>query len=116
MPGTNLTREEAATRAGLVRVESYDVTLDLTVSEETFATTSTITFSATTPGAETFVDFIGESVDSVTLNGTTLSPGELYADSRLRVPGLAEHNVLTIEATGRYMHTGEGLHLSLIHI
>lgn len=110
MPGTNLTREEAATRAGLVRVESYDVTLDLTVSEETFATTSTITFSATTPGAETFVDFIGESVDSVTLNGTTLSPGELYADSRLRVPGLAEHNVLTIEATGRYMHTGEGLH------
>lgn len=56
------------------------------MSEETFATTSTITFSATTPGAETFVDFIGESVDSVTLNGTTLSPASLYADSACGCP------------------------------
>ena len=30
MPGTNLTREEAQTRAGLVSVDSYSVELDLT--------------------------------------------------------------------------------------
>ena len=72
MPGTNLTREEAATRADLVRVDRYDVTLDLTTSEQTFATTSTITFTCTTPGAETFVDFIGDSVERITLNGTCL--------------------------------------------
>ena len=110
MPGTNLTREEAATRADLVRVDRYDVTLDLTTSEETFATTSTITFSCTTPGAETFVDFIGDSVESITLNGVEIDPAQAYVDSRVRVTGLAADNVLTIVATGRYMHTGEGLH------
>ena len=105
MPGTNLTREEAATRADLVRVDRYDVTLDLTTSEQTFATTSTITFTCTTPGAETFVDFIGDSVERITLNGTELDPAEHFADSRVRITGLAAENVLTIAATGRYMHT-----------
>ena len=36
MPGTNLTREEAQTRAGLLSVESYTVDLDLTVSDKVF--------------------------------------------------------------------------------
>ena len=39
MPGTNLTRAEAADRAALIDVSTYDVTLDLTTSETTFATT-----------------------------------------------------------------------------
>ena len=30
MPGTNLTRDEAASRAALLHVNSYDVVLDLT--------------------------------------------------------------------------------------
>ena len=68
MPGKNLTRVEAEERAALVSVEAYAVELDLTTSETTFATTSTITFSAT-EGASTFVDFLGASVEKVTLNG-----------------------------------------------
>ena len=39
MPGTNLTRDEAATRSSLIAVDSYDVTLDLTTGDETFAST-----------------------------------------------------------------------------
>ncbi|KGN39179.1 aminopeptidase N [Knoellia subterranea] len=107
MPGKNLTRVEAEERASLVQVEAYSVELDLTTSEKTFATTSTITFTAT-EGASTFVDFIGESVEKVTLNGETLETA--YADSRIAISGLAARNELRIEATGTYMNTGEGLH------
>ena len=54
MPGQNLTREEAATRADLVAVHSYDVVLDLATGPTTFATRSTVRFSAS-EGAQTFV-------------------------------------------------------------
>ena len=60
MPGKNLTRVEAEERAALVSVQAYAVELDLTTSDRTFATTSTLTFTATA-GGSTFVDFIGAS-------------------------------------------------------
>ena len=109
MPGKNLTREEAADRAAIISVDSHAITLDLTTSESTFATTSTITFSAK-GGESTFVDFIGESVEEVLLNGTALDPAEVFVDHRIQLDGLAEDNTVTIRATGRYMNTGEGLH------
>src|SRR5579875_3668280 len=40
VPGTNLTREEAAERARLVSVSTYQVELDLTTGAETFESTS----------------------------------------------------------------------------
>ena len=110
MPGTNLTREEAATRAGLVELDSYLVELDLTSGEQTFATTSTIRFRCHTPGASTFVDFVGDSVDAVTLNGVALDPAEVFADSRVTLSGLADENLLVVSGTGRYTNSGEGLH------
>ncbi|MGL5931047.1 MAG: aminopeptidase N [Dermatophilaceae bacterium] len=110
MPGTNLTREEAATRAALVDVVSHDIDLDVTTGSETFSTRSTIRFTCSEPGAETFVDFVGASVEQVTVNGTPLDPVEHWADSRVRLPGLAAENVVTVAATGRYTNTGEGLH------
>ena len=45
MPGTNLTREEAQTRAGLLAVESYTVDLDLTVSDKVFESTTVLRFT-----------------------------------------------------------------------
>ena len=36
MPGTNLTREEAAARAALVTLDRQDVYLDVTTGSETF--------------------------------------------------------------------------------
>jgi aminopeptidase N len=110
VPGTNLTREEAATRAALVTVDRHDVELDVASGPETFATRSTIHFGCTQPGSETFLDFVGGTVQGVTLNGTELDPAEVYADSRVRLPGLAADNVVVVAATGRYTNTGEGLH------
>ncbi len=110
MPGTNLTREEAAARSALVSVDTHDVVLDVTASEATFPTRSTIRFSCTQPGAETFLDFVGASVESITVNGTSLDPATHFADSRIRLTGLAEQNEVVVEATGRFTNTGEGLH------
>ncbi|PKW28022.1 aminopeptidase N [Phycicoccus duodecadis] len=110
MPGTNLTRVEAAARAALVAVDTHDVELDVTTGAETFATASTIRFTCSEPGAETFLDFIGASVEEIVLNGTSLDPAEHFADSRVRLPGLAADNTVTVRATGRYTNFGEGLH------
>ncbi|MBK9475437.1 MAG: aminopeptidase N [Tetrasphaera sp.] len=110
MPGTNLTHDEARTRAALVSVESYRIDLDLTASETTFPTTTTVTFGCREPGAETFIDFVGVSVEEITLNGRSLDPSVHYADSRIALPDLAENNLLIVTATGGYTNTGEGLH------
>ncbi|ANS78518.1 Membrane alanine aminopeptidase N [Serinicoccus hydrothermalis] len=110
MPGTNLTRDEAAARSALIQTESYDVALDLTRGAETFGTRTIVRFTCASPGEDTWIDFVGASVERVELNGTELDPATAWVDSRIALPGLAESNELTVEATGTYMNTGEGLH------
>jgi aminopeptidase N len=109
VPGTNLTREEAAERARLVSVSSYEVELDLTTGPETFASTSVVRFSAQ-PGSATFADLVAPSVEEIVLNGRTLDPATVFADSRIALDELAAENELTVRATCAYSHTGEGLH------
>ena len=109
MPGTNLTRVEAEARAAIVSTETYTVELDLTTSEETFRSTSTVVFAAT-PGESTFIDLIAPSVLSITLNGEALDPETHFADSRIELPNLQAANTLTVVADCAYMNTGEGLH------
>ena len=110
MPGKNLTRDEAIARAAIVSVDHYDVALDLTTSEKTFRTTTTVTFSSPEPGTSTFIDLIAPSVESITLNGEQLDPAEHFDGVRVQLPNLAERNELTIDATAAFMNTGEGLH------
>jgi aminopeptidase N len=110
MPGTNLTREEAQTRAGLLEVDSYTIELDLTTSEKTFASTTTIAFRCTQPGASTFADLVGATVHEITLNGAPLDPAQVYGDSRIQLDDLREDNVLVVRADCGYSHSGEGLH------
>ena len=113
MPGTNLTREEAATRAALLSVTSYTVDLDLTGAPDkgrsTFGSTTTIEFTCTEPGAESWADLVGATVHEIELNGERLDP-ESYADSRIPLPGLRADNVLTVRAECPYSRSGEGLH------
>ncbi|USQ75458.1 aminopeptidase N [Ornithinimicrobium cryptoxanthini] len=109
MPGKNLTRDEAAARSAIVSTDSYAVSLDLTTGPDTFGTVTTVQFRAT-EGAESFIDLCAPSVSSIVLNGESLDPVEHYADSRIRLPRLAARNTLTVEATGAYMNTGEGMH------
>ncbi|SDP16184.1 aminopeptidase N [Pedococcus dokdonensis] len=110
MPGKNLTRDEATTRAAVVTVDHYDVSLDLTTSDTTFRSTTTVSFTSREPGAETFIDLIAPSVQAITLNGEPLDPATHFDGVRITVPATAEHNTLTVDATAAYMNTGEGLH------
>ncbi len=110
MPGQNLTRAEAVERAGAVTaVESYAITLDLTTGPQTFASATTIRFTAT-PGADTFLDLVAPAVRAVTLNGVALDPAQVFADSRIALAGLAAQNEVTVVADCGYTNTGEGLH------
>ncbi|MFM2024894.1 MAG: hypothetical protein RLZZ56_907 [Actinomycetota bacterium] len=108
MPGENLTRIEAAERAGLLGVESYRIELDLTTSETTFRSKTTVRFSAK-DGASTFIDAITSEVHSITLNGESLAVS-LSDGVRISLPNLASSNELVVDADMFYMNTGEGLH------
>ena len=69
---SNLTRDEAAERARLLRVESYQVELDLTGGEATFGSVTTVRFSCQRPGAASFIDLTAPEVSEAILNGRTL--------------------------------------------
>jgi aminopeptidase N len=110
MPGTNLTRDEAATRAALLDVTSYSIDLDLTTGERTFGSTTTIRFTCSEPGAQTFADLVDATIHEITLNGESVDPATAYADSRITLTGLAAENELVVRADCTYSRTGEGLH------
>ncbi len=110
MPGTNLTRDEAASRAALVDVASYAVELDLTTGAEVFGSTTTIVFTCTDPGAGTFADLVGADVEEIRLNGAVLDPAAVYSASRIALSDLAAQNTLVVRARCTYSRSGEGLH------
>ncbi|MDT0184594.1 aminopeptidase N [Microbacterium sp. ARD31] len=110
MPGTNLTRDEAATRAALLDVTSYSIDLDLTTGDTTFASVTTLEFTCRQPGSSTFADLVAPTVREITLNGRTLDPATAYADSRIALDDLEATNTLVVTADCAYSNTGEGLH------
>ncbi|MFF9863860.1 aminopeptidase N [Streptomyces sp. NPDC013953] len=117
MPGENLSRDEARERAELLTVDGYEVALDLrsavgeSASERrTFRSVTTIRFRCLTPGAATFADLVAPSVTAVTLNGRELDPAVVFDGARIALDGLAEENVLVVDAQCAYSRTGEGMH------
>src|SRR6476469_8136155 len=114
MPGTNLTRDEAATRASLLDVTSYTVDLDLMSATQpdqgTFGSVTTLEFTCREPGSSTFADLVAPSVREITLNGRSLDPATAYADHRITLDDLEATNTLVVTADCAYSNTGEGLH------
>ncbi|MFF3739004.1 aminopeptidase N [Streptomyces sp. NPDC002566] len=113
MPGTNLTREEAQQRAKLLTVDSYEIDLDLSGAQEggTYRSATTVRFDVSEGGAESFIDLVAPTVHEVTLNGESLDPAQVFADSRIALPSLLEgRNILRVVADCAYTNTGEGLH------
>ncbi|MEU3426687.1 aminopeptidase N [Streptomyces gardneri] len=117
MPGENLSRDEAHERAALLSVDGYEVVLDLrsavgdsAEAVRTFRSETTIRFRRTGEGTSTFVDLIAPSVNAVTLNGRSLDPAVVFDGSRIAVDGLADENVLVVDAQCAYSRTGEGMH------
>ncbi len=115
MPGSNLTRTDAAQRAALLHIDSYEVTLDLTdgaggAGEGTFASRTLARFSCRQPGAQTFIDLVAQRINSATLNGNPVDLSDYVPSKGLVLRNLAEQNELIIDADCTYMNTGEGLH------
>ena len=111
----NLTRVDARSRAELLSVAGYEVELDLTdgggkPGERTFRSRTTILFTASRPGAGTFVDVIADRFHEVTLNGRALDTSAYRPEDGLALPDLAADNVLVVDADLLYTNTGEGLH------
>jgi aminopeptidase N len=110
----NLTRDQAVERAALITVDSYRIDLDLTdgdggPGERTFRSTTTVKFDALA-GADTVLDIAADSVRSATLNGRNLDVSDYDESTGIALTGLAEHNLVVVDADCRYSNTGEGLH------
>ena len=115
MPIAEITRAETSERARLLRVHSYDVTLDLTRGDKVFGSVSVIRFGCLEPGATTYVDLIADSVHEITLNGVPVDvawgvPDAAEPGGRIALPPLAAENVLRVAADCRYSGDGTGLH------
>ena len=112
MPGTNLTRDEARTRAALLDVESYTVDLDLDPpgADHLRLHDRDPVHAAASPGASTFADLVGATVHEVTLNGRPLDPAECTPTTGSGSTTSQADNELRVVADCAYSHTGEGLH------
>jgi len=113
MAVAEITRSDTTARAGLLHVNSYAVTLDLTRGSEVFGSKSVITFDCNDPGAASYVDLVAETVHEITLNGRSLSAERAWSEGRIKLPDLAAQNELTVVADCRYSHDGTGLHRAI---
>ena len=114
----NLSRDEAAARSALITVQRYEVDVDLsaaaTEGARTYPVRTRIDFSlrkgVKAGEAETFLDYLGDTVVSVMLNGEPLDPGRYVGSARILLPGLKAQNVVEIASRSVYSRSGEGLH------
>lgn len=110
----NLTRDQAAERAALITVDSYQISLDLTdgkgaPGDRTFRSTTTVVFDAL-PGADTYIDLAAATVRGATLNGRELDVSGYDESTGIPLRALEKRNTLVVDADCRYSNTGEGLH------
>jgi aminopeptidase N len=116
VPGVrNLTQVEAAERARLLDVISYDISLDLSTAGQaagspTFRSITEVRFRCAEPGATTFIEAAADSLRSATLNGVALDLSDWSAEKGLTLPDLAEENVLVVDGDFSYSNSGQGLH------
>ena len=109
----NLTRDEAAERARLVKTHDYSVHLDFSGAQDpeqaSYPVLTTVSFDAT-PGESTFLDYLGDSVESVLLNGEQVDAAAIVDGARINVGPLQASNTVTIASHSLYSHSGEGVH------
>jgi aminopeptidase N len=113
----NLTRDQAVERAALITVDSYQISLDITdgsgssgaSGNRTFRSITTVVFDALA-GADTVIDIAADNIRSATLNGRDLDFSAYDESTGIPLRGLADRNVVVVDADCRYSNTGEGLH------
>ena len=103
MSHENLQRREAAERSVLISTTSYDISLDVRQAADPavagYTSRSVINFTASEPGAGTFLDFIGSDVHSVFLNGKGLPVADVVDGARIRLDNLQAENQVTVTGT-----------------
>ncbi|HYP45234.1 MAG TPA: aminopeptidase N [Propionibacteriaceae bacterium] len=104
----SLQRSEAVQRAENVSDAQVLVELDLTGTDEQFASTTTLTFSSAAGGI-TFLDFQGDECRSATVNGRKL-PASAWRAGRISLPDLQPMNTVVVDGLMRYSNDGEGMH------
>ena len=97
---------EARERALLLTDVHTVLHLDLTSTED-FGVEATISFRCTRPGASTFLELNGGT--DVTLDGEPAP----YADGRIALTDLAEHNEVRVTARMPYVTDGDGMTVTL---
>jgi aminopeptidase N len=112
VPGLNLSRAEAKERADHLYVHSYVVTLDVTKDDEVFYSKSEVRFTCNQSGYSTFIDAVGRSVISATLNGNPVDTSNFDGES-IFLTNLELENLLVIEMNAEYSKSGEGLQRSV---
>ncbi|GAA1363743.1 aminopeptidase N [Arthrobacter rhombi] len=110
----NLTRDEAAERAGLLALDSYEVALDLSGAPDAsvagYRSRTRVAFTATAGGVATFLDSIHGGVTAVVHNGRALEVETAVDGSRIHVTTEPGENVVEVDGTALYSTSGEGMH------
>src|SRR5699024_8016661 len=55
-------------------------------------------------------NYLGDSVESVVINGISHQVAQVAGTARIAIPNVAEENEVIIRSHSRYSHSGEGLH------
>ncbi|WP_417219311.1 aminopeptidase N [Arthrobacter sp.] len=110
----NLTRDEAAERAGILTVDSYEVALDLSGAPDPdtagYRSRTRVAFTAASAGVGTFLDFIHGGVTAVVHNGRRLDVATTVDGSRIHFTTEPGENVVEVDGTALYSTSGEGMH------
>ncbi|MDR8018633.1 aminopeptidase N [Nesterenkonia aerolata] len=110
----NLRRDEAASRSAELSVTDYEVEVDLSDAAAegalSYPVTTRIFFHSRQPGGSTFLDYLGESVEHLQLNGRSLDIASHVGAARILLPDLEAENTVEIHSTSRFSRSGEGMH------
>ncbi len=101
----NLTHTEATQRTNAVSLSSYHLHFDFTDAKTspTFPVTTTIRFRSSTP--ETFLDYLGPKVTSMSMDGEHIDGRIILSDLPVN-----EDIELVIKSESEYSRTGQGMH------
>lgn len=116
---TNLGREEAAWRSETIGLQSLAVVLDLTSAPVpahgapatgfTVRSEIALTVRGDRPAAGLWVDFLGEQVRELTVDGEAVEVA--WDGARVSLPELAAGpHTVAVDAVGRFSNSGQGLH------
>lgn len=106
-----LSQDEAAARAARITDVRYDLALSLQPGGGDYDGDLTIEFRDAAPGAGTFLDCTGKSINHLEVNGQEVA-GAAWESNRLSLDGalLSEQNSVRIRYTNTFDRTGAGFH------